>query len=216
MALIGAGMRGKQQTAWTTKTVTCDVDKKTGAEYQDYRKMLDEKGKEIDAVLIATPDHTHAVIAMEAIRRGKHVYCEKPLAHSIGEIRALGKAAKEHKVVTQLGNQGHSYESLRPVRRVDPRRGDRQGQGSALRPSRRGLGHQGHRQAERGAPDSGRPGLGPLDRPGPVSRLQPDVPSRTTGGTGRSSGPGPPATGSATSWTRRSGRWNSSTRRASR
>ena len=110
-ALIGAGTRGKQQTAWTMKTFSCDVDKKTGADYQDYRKMLDEKDKEIDAVLIATPDHTHAVIAMEAIRRGKHVYCEKPLAHSVGEIRALGKAAKEHKVVTQLGNQGHSYDS---------------------------------------------------------------------------------------------------------
>ena len=73
--------------------------------------MLDEKDKEIDACLIAIPDHSHAVVAMEAIKRGKHVYVEKPMAHSVGEIRALSKAAKEHKVVTQLGNQGHSYES---------------------------------------------------------------------------------------------------------
>jgi predicted dehydrogenase len=109
-ALVGKGTRGKQQTAWSG-FISCDVDKKAGADYQDYRKMLDEKGKDIDALLIATPDHTHAVIAMEAIRRGKHVYVEKPLAHSIGEIRALSAAAKEHKVVTQLGNQGHSYDS---------------------------------------------------------------------------------------------------------
>ncbi len=73
--------------------------------------MMDELDKSLDAVLIATPDHDHAVIAMEAIKRHKHVYVEKPLAHSIGEVRALGKAAKENKVVTQLGNQGHSYES---------------------------------------------------------------------------------------------------------
>jgi len=110
-ALIGLGVRGKQQTGGMLKDISCDVDKRAGGTYQDYRKMLDEKDKDIDAVLIATPDHTHAVIAMEAIRRGKHVYCEKPLAHSIGEIRALGKAAKEHKVVTQVGNQGHSYDS---------------------------------------------------------------------------------------------------------
>ena len=109
-ALIGAGVRGKQQTAWA-KAFTCDVDKKTGAQYQDFRKMLDEKDKEIDACLIAIPDHSHAVVAMEAIKRGKHVYVEKPMAHSVGEIRALSKAAREHKVVTQLGNQGHSYES---------------------------------------------------------------------------------------------------------
>src|SRR5690606_37401212 len=68
---------------------------------------------DIDAVLVATPDHTHAVIAMEAIKRGKHVYCEKPLAHSIGEIRALQQAALEHKVITQVGNQGHSSDSIR-------------------------------------------------------------------------------------------------------
>ena len=67
----------------------------------------------IDAVVVGTPDHTHAVAAMAAIRRGKHVYCEKPLAHSVYEGRQLMKAAKEHNVVTQLGNQGHSFESIR-------------------------------------------------------------------------------------------------------
>jgi hypothetical protein len=66
-------------------------------------------------VVIGTPDHTHAVIAMEAMRRGKHVYCEKPLAHNVHEVRALMAAAKKHKVVTQLGNQGHSTGTIRQL-----------------------------------------------------------------------------------------------------
>jgi predicted dehydrogenase len=72
-------------------------------------------GKEIDGVVIGTPDHTHAIIAMEAMRHGKHVYCEKPLAHSVHDIRELMAAAHKHKVVTQLGNQGHSTDSIRRV-----------------------------------------------------------------------------------------------------
>lgn len=82
-------------------------------QFRDFRRMFDDMEKGIDAVVVATPDHTHAVAAMAAIRRGKHVYCEKPLAHSVHEVRALMQAAKEHKVVTQLGNQGHSYDSIR-------------------------------------------------------------------------------------------------------
>ncbi len=81
--------------------------------YRDFRKMLDEMDKQIDAVVVATPDHTHAVAAMAAIKRGKHVYCEKPLAHSVYEVRELVKAAQQYKVVTQLGNQGHSSDSIR-------------------------------------------------------------------------------------------------------
>lgn len=84
--------------------------------YRDYRKMLDENHKSIDAVVVATPDHTHAVIAMAAIKMGKHVYCEKPLTHSIGEARALAKAAREAKVVTQMGNQGHASEEIRLIK----------------------------------------------------------------------------------------------------
>jgi predicted dehydrogenase len=83
--------------------------------FKDYRKMFDEMGKDVDAVVIGTPDHTHAVIAMEAMRRGKHVYCEKPLAHTIQEVRSLMAAAEKYKVVTQLGNQGHSSGSIRQV-----------------------------------------------------------------------------------------------------
>jgi predicted dehydrogenase len=81
--------------------------------YRDFRKMFDEMTDQIDAVIVGTPDHTHAVAAMAAIKRGKHVYCEKPLAHSVAEVRALMKAAQEHKVVTQLGNQGHSFDTIR-------------------------------------------------------------------------------------------------------
>jgi len=127
LACIGLGWPGCKDTdalsGENNIAALCDVDatcapdfrkKYPGAKsYQDYRRMWDEQEKVLDAVIVATPDHTHAVLAMEAIRRGKHVYCEKPLAHSIGEVRALMRAAKEHKVVTQLGNQGHSSEETR-------------------------------------------------------------------------------------------------------
>jgi len=101
----------------------CDVDARRAApsfqqwpkaaRFQDFRKMLDEMDKKIDAVVVATPDHCHAVAAMAAIKRRKHVYCEKPLAHSVYECRALMKAAQQYNVVTQLGNQGHSFDSIR-------------------------------------------------------------------------------------------------------
>ncbi|MCP4610709.1 MAG: Gfo/Idh/MocA family oxidoreductase [Planctomycetes bacterium] len=81
--------------------------------FRDFRKMFDEMEDKIDAVVVGTPDHTHAVAAMAAIKRGKHVYCEKPLAHSVAEVRALMKAAKDYNVVSQLGNQGHSYNTIR-------------------------------------------------------------------------------------------------------
>jgi predicted dehydrogenase len=84
--------------------------------FVDYRQMLDQVADKVDAVLVATPDHIHAVAAMAAIKRKKHVYCEKPLAHSVWEVRALMKAAAEQGVVTQLGNQGHSSESIRAFR----------------------------------------------------------------------------------------------------
>jgi hypothetical protein len=102
----------------------CDVDDKHAArvfrkypdakKYRDFRRMLDRQ-KNIDAVMVATPDHTHAVIAMTAIRMGKHVYCEKPLAHSIYEVRKLTDAARAAGVATQLGNQGQASEGTRLV-----------------------------------------------------------------------------------------------------
>ncbi len=76
---------------------------------------LSEKQKDIDTCLIATPDHTHAPIAMAAMRAGKHVYVQKPPAHSVNEERALTEAARNYKVVTQMGNQGPSNESARMI-----------------------------------------------------------------------------------------------------
>ena len=103
----------------------CDVDEQYAAKtfkafpnavrYTDYRVIL-EKQKDIDAVVIATPDHTHAVITMAAIQAGKHVYCQKPLTHTVYEARKITEAARASKVQTQMGNQGHSSEHIRLVR----------------------------------------------------------------------------------------------------
>ena len=80
--------------------------------YGDFRLML-EKEKGIDAVIVATPDHVHAVATMASLKMGKHVYCEKPLTHTIFEAREIAAAAREAKVATQMGNQGHSGEGIR-------------------------------------------------------------------------------------------------------
>ena len=84
------------------------------AKYTDFRVMLD-KQKDIDAVSIATPDHLHAVIAYAAMKAGKHVYVQKPLTYSVLESRILAKTARDMKVVTQMGNQGHSMEGTRRI-----------------------------------------------------------------------------------------------------
>lgn len=78
--------------------------------YKDFRIMYDEMGKDIDAVLVATPDHTHAIIAANAIEMGKHAYVQKPLTHTVYESRLLAKLAEKYKVATQMGNQGSSSE----------------------------------------------------------------------------------------------------------
>ena len=80
--------------------------------FVDYRQML-EKDRDIDAVLCATPDHMHALVSVDAMRAGKHVYCEKPLTHNIAESRRVASVARETGVATQLGNQGHSKDSIR-------------------------------------------------------------------------------------------------------
>ena len=125
LAGIGIGGQGASDLAAMADeniVALCDVDKNHGGhvfrkypkakQFTDYRKMLDEM-KEIDAVVIATPDHHHAFAAMEAIKRGKHVYCEKPLTHSVWEARRLAAAAREAKVATQMGNQGQASERTR-------------------------------------------------------------------------------------------------------
>lgn len=103
----------------------CDVDASRAAgtferfpratRYRDYRVML-EKQKDIEAVMIATPDHMHAPITLAALRAGKHVYVEKPMAHTIEEARVMTEVARESGLVTQMGNQGHAGEGLRRTR----------------------------------------------------------------------------------------------------
>ena len=125
VAGVGIGGRGAgdlDEVSTENIVALCDVDDKYAGKtfqrypnakrYRDFRKMLDTQ-KNIDAVIVATPDHTHAVVAMTAIKMGKHVYCEKPLAHSIDEVRKLTEAAREAKVTTQLGNQGQASEETR-------------------------------------------------------------------------------------------------------
>ncbi len=100
----------------------CDVNRsqaqpvfdryKQARQYEDFREML-EKEKDLDAVLVATPDHTHAVTAMACMKKGLHVYVQKPLAHSFHEVRTLTEAARQYKVQTQMGNQGNSGEGTR-------------------------------------------------------------------------------------------------------
>jgi len=80
--------------------------------YKDFRKMFDEMGNDIDAVMVATADHTHAIVAAQAITMGKHVYVQKPLTHSVYESRLLTKLAAKHKVATQMGNQGASGDGV--------------------------------------------------------------------------------------------------------
>ncbi|HOJ70015.1 MAG TPA: Gfo/Idh/MocA family oxidoreductase, partial [Candidatus Hydrogenedentes bacterium] len=103
----------------------CDVDWKRAEEafyrlpeakkYKDYRKMFDEMGDQIDMVTVATPDHTHAPAAWMAMKLGKHVYVEKPMAHTIAETRLLTRTARETGVATQMGNQGHSGNGVRDL-----------------------------------------------------------------------------------------------------
>ena len=83
--------------------------------FKDWREMFDKMGKQIDGVLVATPDHTHAVITAHAITLGKHVFTQKPLTHSVYEARLLAKLAKKYRVATQMGNQGNSFSWCRQV-----------------------------------------------------------------------------------------------------
>ncbi len=128
IAGIGVGGMGRsnlKNSATENIVALCDVDWKYAAaafedhpgakQYHDWRKMLDEMGDSIDAVIIATPDHTHAIIAAHAITMGKHVYVQKPLTHSVYESRLLTNLANKYNVATQMGNQGNSGEGIRQV-----------------------------------------------------------------------------------------------------
>jgi len=126
IACIGAGGRATSNiSGCSTENIVAfaDVDESRAAAtyqkypqartYKDFRVMLDRERNDVDAVIITIPDHGHAVAAMWAMERGKHVYCEKPLARTIWEARLLTEAAKKYNVATQMGNQGYSYEGER-------------------------------------------------------------------------------------------------------
>jgi predicted dehydrogenase len=131
IAGIGAGGKGESDISSFAKSgkaeiaYLCDVDDRRAAKsvtafpkakyFKDYRVMLDKEHKHIDAVSVSTPDHNHAVQAMAAMQRGKHVYVQKPLTHDIYEARMLTEAAKKYKVVTQMGNQGSSGDGVRQL-----------------------------------------------------------------------------------------------------
>jgi predicted dehydrogenase len=119
-ACIGVGGKGRSDTAHAANhgrlVALCDVDEKRldamaanhkdAKKYVDYRELLHELDSKIDAVVVSTPDHTHAPAAVMAMRLGKHVYCQKPLTHSVWEARLMRETARQKKVCTQMGNQG--------------------------------------------------------------------------------------------------------------
>ncbi len=133
IACIGLGGQGSANAHTLSRTdnivALCDVDTAwAGGKikrfkslhgikmWTDYRRMFDKLGKGIDAVCIATPEHNHYTISVSAMRRGKHVYCQKPLCHTVNEVRLLTEEARKCKVVTQMGHQGHSSESSALIR----------------------------------------------------------------------------------------------------
>ena len=136
IAIIGVGGQGQanwsrvinqKDPTWNENIVAlCDVDSNRAAagfkaipdakRFKDFRVMFDKMHKEIDAVMVCTPDHTHFPAAMAAMELGKHVIVEKPLAHNIWQLRTLQKAARHYKVVSQLANQGHATNGIRQVK----------------------------------------------------------------------------------------------------
>jgi predicted dehydrogenase len=118
----GQGAHDVNELSSENIVALCDVDTKYAAKtfskypkakaYTDYRKMLEEQ-KDIDGVVVATPDHLHSFVSTAAMKLGKHVYCEKPLTHSVWEARQVAQVAREHKVATQMGNQGQASEETR-------------------------------------------------------------------------------------------------------
>jgi predicted dehydrogenase len=131
----GYGTRALNELSSQNIVAVCDVDWRTREQqhvrfkpaieeaalypkarrFNDWRKMLEEMDKGIDGIVVCTPDHTHAVISITAMKMGKHVFCEKPLAHSVDEVRAMIAAGRKYKVATQTGVQGHASEDLRSM-----------------------------------------------------------------------------------------------------
>ena len=128
IACVGVGGKGfddVRNVGAENIVALCDVDTKRAADafemfpkarrYSDFREMLDKEEKNIDAVVVATPDHVHIPASVMAVKRGKHVYCEKSLGQNIHEIRLATKVTRESGVATQMGNGGHSGYNYRSV-----------------------------------------------------------------------------------------------------
>ena len=128
IACIGVGGKGDSDSSDAARNggniiAICDVDKGTlerkgrqfpaAKHYQDYRKLLDEMGKDIDAVTVSTPDHNHGTAALRAMKMGKHCFCQKPLVQTVYEARQMRQVAAEKKLATQMGNQGSAENGLR-------------------------------------------------------------------------------------------------------
>jgi hypothetical protein len=128
IACIGVGGKGDSDSSDAKNcggniVAICDVDRGTLAkkgqqfagakQYTDYRKLLDEMGKDIDAVTVSTPDHNHGVAAIRAMKMGKHAFVQKPLVQNVSEARMMRQLAKEKKLATQMGNQGSAENGLR-------------------------------------------------------------------------------------------------------
>jgi predicted dehydrogenase len=127
IASIGVGGKGSSDTDGAGKygkiVALCDIDdqrlKQKAQQYpdaktfHDFRELLSEMGNKVDAVTVSTADHTHAAASVRAMRLGKHVYCQKPLTHSVSEARLMRETAREHKVITQMGNQGTAHDGFR-------------------------------------------------------------------------------------------------------
>ena len=142
IAVVGVGGQAPEPYYWAGRgsqlveavaddehiAALCDVDERyaratfetypDATKYRDYRRMLDEMEDQIEGVMIATPDHTHAVVTAAAMKRGMHVYTEKPLTHTVWEARRLRELARETGVTTQMGNHGHSEDSVRRCREL--------------------------------------------------------------------------------------------------
>src|SRR5262249_53387376 len=127
IASIGVGGKGgsdhQQAAAFGEMVALCDIDERTlnraatqfssAKKYFDYRKLLEEMAKDIDAVTVSTPDHNHAPASIMAMKLKKHVYCQKPLTHTVFEARQMREVAKKMGVATQMGNQGSAGSGLR-------------------------------------------------------------------------------------------------------
>lgn len=127
VAGVGVGGKGsgdiEQAGKFMEVAALCDIDEQrlgkraatwpSAKKFFDYRRLFDDAAKEFDAVVVSTPDHHHAPASLRAIALGKHVYCQKPLTHTVAEARAMREMAAKHKVCTQMGNQGSALNGLR-------------------------------------------------------------------------------------------------------